>query len=176
MSKTSLEAKLLKATPTRPSSAKRRKAEALRMKEWTSFLKDDHDFDWACILGVLAYKLKRTREHITVHAIIADYKQVAAEILSVEKLLKRVLTYDYFASAQRHFGITQKYGRIIHKMSEDKDGRRTYAVRRSKETPKNTKQVSMLERSAYKLAEKEQDDDLRRAFGIMAQKIKGWWD
>lgn len=121
MSKTSLEAKLLKATPTRPSAAKRRMSDRLRMREWTSFLKDDQDCDWEFILRVLVYKLRRTREHIVEHAIIADYKQVAAEILSVEKLLKRVLTYDYSAGTQKHFGITKKYGRIIHKWPKKRD-------------------------------------------------------
>jgi hypothetical protein len=63
--------------------------------QYSLFLWNDTDYDWAYILLLLRYKLSRTRKHIVKHNIIEDAPIVSASISRVEELIDRVVKDDY---------------------------------------------------------------------------------
>jgi hypothetical protein len=55
------------------------------------FLWKDEDYDYAFVLRMMQYKLKRTREHILDHDIIVESEEVAAQIQRAENLIELVI-------------------------------------------------------------------------------------
>jgi len=54
-----------------------------KVREYARALKDDEDWDWAFIIKLLQYKLKRTRLCIESNNIVASSKQIAKQIKQV---------------------------------------------------------------------------------------------
>ncbi|MBI2449672.1 hypothetical protein HYV49_05240 [Candidatus Pacearchaeota archaeon] len=63
--------------------------------QYSLFLWNDYDWDYALILQLLQYKLKRTRECIVKNDIITDSKIIAKQIKYAEFLIERISDYNY---------------------------------------------------------------------------------
>lgn len=135
------------------------KAKAVELKkkvsDYRKFLRDDCDFDYSSILKMLRYKLKRTREHIVKHDLVADAQDVGADIKKVEDLLKRVIADKYDEKCWRE--IEKKFG-SRHIGSE----------------PSQEMRQAMLDAEEQALDAKK--EDLKKAFDIMLERIWFWWD
>jgi len=66
-----------------------------KISDWISFLKEDQDYDYGFLFRLMAYKLKRMREHIAGHGIIACAEQIHDEILEVEKIFDDLFNNAY---------------------------------------------------------------------------------
>jgi Zn-finger nucleic acid-binding protein len=129
----------------------RAKKERQRLAEWAKFLKDDGDFDYSCILSVLSYKLKRTREHIIEHDIVADAAKIGEQILVVEEMINKVIDDNAY------------YEKIVVPRYKNASPSEDRAARR---------QIT----AAFKRSHVAREGDLRMALSLMAENIWGWWD
>lgn len=158
--------------------AKQKKDFNEKLKDYSKFLVHDRDYDWAHILNLLAFKLKRTREHIINHNVMLNSRKMGSEIKQVEVLLKRVVDDKYFEPFAKE--LNKKYGptKMVTKPVENgklKD-LLTLKIYRTKETDKNSKQINKETMAMYAKADKMKRDDLKKAFDIMHKKMFNWWD
>jgi hypothetical protein len=161
-------------------SRKRRAEWKQAVSEWAEFLREDYDWDYDFILRTLKYKLGRTRKKILENDIVVSAKQIAMEILEVEKLIGRVMDHDYH---EEHFkAYHKKYGRPkmvrIPPTPEEKEknpefGCRVEFLYRGKPATAAMNKESM---ALFHKAEEARVADLRKAFSLMAERIFGWWD
>ena len=147
-----------------------------KIKEYKNILKEDEDWDWHYILRLLSYKLERTRRCILKNNIIKDAKKIGQEIREVEILLNNIMADKYFDQISKDF--YKKYGRhkFIIKKKDSKTGLSQISTIFSKETPKTREiiheQYFFLNQIAFQMKE----DDLDKAFKLMAKNIQNWWD
>jgi len=133
-----------------------RQKEARRLAEWKKFLKDESDWDWAPILRVLAYKIRRTRKFLTSAqaASIPPRGPMIKIMKQVEDLLEKVSRDEY----------SNVYDWKNIKLEHVKDDWHL--------KPKVRAEV----RRRLKQADKDRDKDLRKAFDLIATHIYEWWD
>ncbi len=147
---------------------KQKKYKAAREREWAKFIRKDRDWDWAYILEVMIFKLKRTRRAILYHGLSVDNKKVAAQIKEVIDLLKRVVDDNYYHILNRPF--TKKYGRC--KMTTDKQGYCKFLYRGKELTEEQHEEHKQISEKAYQM----QKDDLRKALDLINEHLFDWWD
>jgi hypothetical protein len=162
----------------RSTSARRSKKVAFekKLREYRAFLRDDFDWDWAYILRLLQYKLERIRKCIVANDIIVGASRVAREIREVERLLERVTADRYYDKIAKPFH--RKYGRLKMVFGERDPRTNTRAVTftYARETPRTRQRIHSEAHRLHQQAEKMQQDDLKRAFVLMHERIWGWWD
>ncbi len=82
---------------TRPGSQKKQKIEfEKKIRAYRKFLKDDQDWDYAHIIRLLSYKLKRTRQCIVSNDFVKSAPKIGRQIQAVETLLNRVADEQYY--------------------------------------------------------------------------------
>jgi hypothetical protein len=173
--------KLVKKNRSKKAKKARAARERRRFADWMAFLKekDPGDFSYECILEVLAYKLRRTREHIVEHDIIMGAEKIGREIKQVEDLIARVINeHGYYERivVPVDKGLQEKYGRIIRTSKKLPNGNVMTSSRHKNATPKDEADASRSMRAAFRRADRARERDLRRAFDLMAKNIFSWWD
>ena len=143
-----------------------------KVKEWTAFLKDDYDFDYAGILRVLLYKLKRTRECIIKNNVICkkSISEIKHEISEVERLLQRVYNDDYYDKYDRE--LNKRFGRRLYIKSFE-NGLVCYKLDTSNA---RTRAHIRASARAFRLADLDKKRDFKLACKLMADNIWKWWD
>jgi hypothetical protein len=158
---------------------RRQRAYERKVAEYAAFLKDDCDFDFVPILAILRYKIQRTEKHIRKHNIIADADKTCEGMRTVIDLLGRVVDDKYEEQALAPF--RAKYGKpkmVIKKPSKPMRNNPhagseiEFLYRGKPATPEMRKEMRRL----LKQAGKRKVGDLRKALGIMADKVFEWWD
>jgi hypothetical protein len=150
--------------------ARRRLENRRRMREWKAFLKEDADWDYDYILRTFEYKLARTRKCILANNIIEGAQKVADEIAEVEALLRKVIEDNYFEEVTEEF--QNKHGEL--KMDVGKDGYCKFGF--SKRSQEESDALREEWHSYHDKAHAAREEDLRKAFDLMATRIWGWWD
>jgi hypothetical protein len=143
-----------------------------RLSEWADFLKDDFDEDYGCVLRVLWYKLKRTRDSIVSRNIVVGADETGREISEVMALLDRVIADEYVWPLRKAF--EKEHGGVRHwfrKVSENSSVMEM-SIGGKKPTAKMWRKYSALSRQA----DREKERDLKKAFSLMAAKMFSWWD
>lgn len=166
-------------TVVRNPSNKQNRAKSFQKKlsEYRKFLKDDYDWDYAYILKLLAYKLKRTRECILSNNIVVSAPKIAKQIQEVETLLNRVTEDSYEDEILKEFH--KKYGRLrTIKLPTNKEKPHLVPVQLKfrKETKENSAQIHREFRKLLQKAHRMKERDLNKAFDLMKKNIWGWWD
>jgi hypothetical protein len=158
------------------TKAKKRKAEyEKKCREYSRFLKDDHDYDGESLLYLMRFKLQKIRECIA-KGFCADREERAEEIKQVEDLLWKVCDFDYHGEAFASFN--KKHGEpkmVSRECNPPRKGFKTmhFIYRNGKEaTPAMSREIIRL----HKLSEERQKEDLKKALDIIVEKIWGWWD
>jgi hypothetical protein len=164
--------KILKAKKTKAYKKAAKERNRKRLAEWQEFLKEDGDTDWACILNVLKYKLERTRKAIVSRAVVADSEKTGKEIAEVEALLERVMADEYRDPLQEEF--ERKYGKQKFKFKPLPGGGSTLEISYGGKLP--TAKMNREHLADSRLAGKQQEADLRKAFSLMADRLLWWWD
>jgi hypothetical protein len=73
---------------------------AMRVKRFIDYapiLWHDEDYDWASILRMLQYKIKRTRLHLDDHKMFEGYEERCAEMAEAETIIDRILKEDWLS-------------------------------------------------------------------------------
>lgn len=179
-----IPAKTLKALKRIKSEyAKRNKSSRLRREfheklvDYFEFIaKDgDCDFDYGCLLHLLAFKLKRMQTYFKKHGMGMDSPKVSKRIGEVADLIERANSFDY-----HKFVFKDHYKKYGHPKMIFKEKERTKTGIPVEFLYKNghpaTEEMCNESRELYKLEEKMQQDDLKKAFTIMSEEIWGWWD
>lgn len=163
----------MKSETKKEKASRRKAAYEKKCKEYARFLRQDHDYDWAPILHLLRYKLKRTRQCIA-KGLGSDRVAIAAEIKGVEDLLWRVLEFDYHAQAFAKFD--KKYGRPKFKLgNKDANGHiKVQCIYKNGKPSTKAMRKRICELGA--LADANQRADIFKALFIMADRIFTWWD
>lgn len=153
----------------------KKNSEKKRLKEWNDVLKNDLDGDYSYILSILAYKLKRTRDCLKKNGLVADIDEISQQILSVEKLLERVIDESNYDTP--FLELDKKYGKLQKtNIQKNKDGSVAYYIKREFETPQNQKEIRKAFRAACKQSQQMRINDLKKAFSIITKYIWNWWD
>lgn len=133
--------------------------------QYIPILWKDEDWDWEYILTLLIYKLKRTRLCILNNEIIESYQIVHDEILEVEKLFEKVIEDNYYSDEIQK--LHEKWGELdilnIMKYSNVKN-------------EEDEKRCSNEFSKVYKKQQEGSLQDLKKAFELVNEKIRGWWD
>jgi hypothetical protein len=66
----------------------------LRVWDYAPLLWEDRDWDYNCALRLVRFKLRRLRQHMEQHAIIAHAEDVVAELARADVLLRNVVDED----------------------------------------------------------------------------------
>lgn len=145
-----------------------------RLREYTPILKEDRDYDYHFIFKMLRYKLERTRKHILEHDIV-DAKVIGKEIQEVTQLLERVEQDKYLDALIRP--IDNKYGRAkMISGKPDENGSSSVTFKYKNDTPAKEKARTKAMLKAYADSDKARQNDLEKAFSLMAKNIWKWWD
>ena len=127
--------------------------------QYAWFLRSDWDYDWSCILKLLQYKLRRTREHIVKHNIIEDADEIAAQISYVECLIDKILADDYYQNEwdlyESKYGVPWNQDHLTEQQREQ--GRREL-----------TEICAKMEQAREK--------DWQELFMALKRDLRGWWD
>lgn len=155
-----------------------KKFHEIRINEWTKFLREDRDWDYAYIIEVIRYKLERTRKCIVENNIASDCKKIGKEIKEVEDLLKKVTDDNYEEILLKPY--YKKYGKFKFgrgPLIDDKNVKRyPLTITQSKVTPKNQELAWSEFKEITEKAFECRKTDLRKAFELMAERIWNWWD
>lgn len=154
------------------------KAFHAKVKCYSELLKEDYDFEWTYLLELMRFKLERMKKCIA-NGHLTERKKRAKEIGEVISLLERIVKDDYLEKMMKPFH--KKYGKP--KVVETEVGDpipglgKVYQLgfiypNGKKETPAMSKEVHKI----HLLADKAQQDDIDKAFALMAKNIRGWWD
>ena len=147
-----------------------------KVREYAKVLKEDYDWDWAFIIKLLQYKLKRTRLCIESNNIVASSKKIAKQIKQVEDLFESVLDDKYYEQIGKGFIKRHGRGRFVF-TKEDRDSRlRGMTVKYRGETHRNRDKIRRESIRLHRKADRALERDLGRAFSLMAKNIRGWWD
>ncbi len=159
------------------SKLRRSKEFKKKLNEYRRFLKDDYDWDYAYILRLISYKLKRTRECIIKNNLVTSAHKIAKQIKQVETLLNRVDNHAYADEVLKDFH--RKYGQLRMIMApKEKRGKNSIPVhfKFAKEIPQNRQKIHREFRKLMNKAHRMEWQDLNMAFDLMKKNIRGWWD
>ncbi len=138
-----------------------------RLQEWNKIIVSTADSDFEYLFHIISYQLERMRKYFEKNKNTSQNKETAKQILSAEKLLKRILNpdnvSDYNASYRK---LDKKYGKLIIKNG--------VVVRlkqiKNQEEYRNEMFNANLDRCQAKR------DDLKKAFDIISSHVWNWWD
>jgi hypothetical protein len=157
-------------------SGNKRKAYERKVRDYARLLKNDEDWDWAYIVRLLQYKLKRTRLCIESNKIVASSKKIAKEIKTVEDLFESVLRNKYFDVIGKDF--KKKYGspKLVYGKTEPGSNSRPVSIQFRGETKTNRDRIHREFNRLHRRADRALERDLNKAFSLMAKNIQRWWD
>lgn len=156
--------------------SKKRSAYKKKVREYARLLKEDEDWDWAYIIGLLQYKLKRTRLCITSNNIVVSSKKIAKQIEQVEDLFGAVLDDKYYEKIGKDFRKKYGTGRFVFGKKDPDSKSIPATVKFRGETVSNRKRIHREFRRLHNQADKALERDLKKAFTLMNKNIRGWWD
>jgi hypothetical protein len=157
-------------------SLSKKKAHERKVRDYARFLRDDEDWDWAYIILVLQYKLKRTRLCIESNKIVASSKKIAREIKTVEDLFEAVLQDKYYEIVGKDFKKKYGSGKFIHGKKEQGCNLRSVSIQFRGETKGNRERIHREFNRLHRKADRALERDLNKAFSLMAKNIRRWWD
>ena len=137
----------------------------------------DEDYDYAHILSLLQYKLKRTRLHILKHDIILDAQEVADQITHAETLIQRLQDDDYLPELEKAH--TEKYGEQINtsRQSANNPDCDIWTYHRAKATtPELHEQERKEQQEIWRLVEEAREKDWNELFLFLRDNVRNWWD
>jgi len=132
-----------------------------RIIDYIPILWKNEDFDYGYILELLAYKLKRTREHIMEHKIIFDYAAVCDQMLEVENQIKAVQADEWMDKEFEEF-----YNKI-----GDTDMIFKWDIIKKRSPETKQEYIELLEKR-YKTTEVEWE----WLFHLLKDNMRNWWD
>jgi hypothetical protein len=158
-------------------------AKIMKLIEYSQLLWSDEDWDWAYIVIMLRYKIKRTRDCIDRNQIIADEERhdILRQMDLVIKLLDRVERDKYCDFLER--AIVTEHGENFHQYFR-RDGGCLYEIMYgkgpddydSKYTEKERELLLHRYLAANRAAGRMKSRDLERAFRVTGKYIQYWWD
>ena len=131
----------------------------------------DEDYDYGHILSLLKYKLKRTRQHILKHDIIADAQEVADQISYAENLIQRLQDDDYLPELEKAH--TEKWGDWV---LEDNDAYPLGRCRENVFTPELDKQQRQEQQEIWRLIEETREKDWNELWEHLNKNMRSFWD
>jgi hypothetical protein len=147
-----------------------------KVREYAKILREDEDWDWAFIVRLLQYKLKRTRLCIESNMIVASSKKIAKQIRQVEDLFEAVLEDRYYNEIGKEFRKKHGGGKFIYGKPDPSTKSVSVSVQFRGETKKNRDKIHGEFHRLRRKADERLERDLKRAFSLMAKNIRGWWD
>jgi len=146
--------------------------------QYSIFLWGDFDWDYAYILLLLQYKLKRTREHILDDNIILRSEEVAAQIKHAEDLIQNWRDDNWCEDLQEAHD--KKWGERVN-LSEPVDvgGQTLFSWEMSREkatTPELKDQEKKEQRAIYDKQNEAKQKNIDELFSHLHEHIQEWWD
>ncbi len=146
-----------------------------RVAEYTPVLWDDRDYDGEAILAMLAYKIKRTREHLTKHSILMP-KTIARhekQMKEAEALIERI-TSD-FHETEAHEAFYDKYPKLSYWYRAAEVDDMLDAITMEDKIVWTAKQSAEF-KAGNENAVKRKKEDWERLTYIMKKYLEKWWD
>lgn len=146
---------------------------------WLPAVWKDRQWDHQFIYMILRHKLNLQQQFIREHGIHENNVQDADEIKECVDILDRLIEDDYHSVAfEAH---DKRWGAAELNWEELEDDPESDLVQLKITHPKvKTDKDHDMERKAFRLACEREDylrkSDLKLLFGIMRDKIQGWWD
>lgn len=140
---------------------------------YVPILWNDWDWDYVCLYNLMAFKLKKMKEHHRECQTIADWETVANEIEVAEGALRRLAADDYCAKAHEEHRKKFKEGdsfedRFIP-VEEEKDSRY-----------RTMKPMSDEERESFRSIMDSEEECRQKDLAIFCKMFteysRGWWD
>ena len=146
-----------------------------RILEYSPILWKDVDYDYASILDMLQYKIKRTREHIEHHDFITNSQKYCKQMLEVEQLIEKIRE-DEFCKAE-YEAHDKKWGESIHvhipvpgtDCTEWRTNRLN--VRTEKDRINELKEY----RKIMHMENQRKQNAWNKLFKLMNQNMRNWW-
>lgn len=154
----------------------KKRAHDKKVREYTHFLRDDEDWDWAFIIRLLQYKSQRTRLCIESNKIVVSSEKIAKQIKTVEDLFGAVLEDRYYDIIEKKFKKKYGSGKIVYGPQEPGSRLQDVSVKFRGETKRNQDRIHREFRRLHNQADRALDRDLKKAFSLMSKNIRGWWD
>jgi len=159
------------------SKSEQKKLEKKRLKKYSEFMKDNHDWDYRYIIDLLRFKIKMTRKHILQHDIIEKESMalMVAQMTETETLLKRACSNEHLKNIENDF--KEKYGgEIKSKMKINKKNGVKMEYDYSEIHEDMLEEAKLEAQTFYDKEEELKKADLKKAFDIMSENIWDWWD
>ncbi|MCY3017567.1 MAG: hypothetical protein NTW87_00850 [Planctomycetota bacterium] len=148
-----------------------------KIESYAKFLTEDYEGDWAPLIRLLVFRMKRLRTSIK-KGMCVNCKQTAKTMDAPIALLEKVLEDDYHATAFREFH--QKHGEpkmVLGRKQKDAKGRVSYPVEFIYGNGKPADEEMRKEmRRLYKEEERLRQQDIDEAFRLIAKHLREWWD
>lgn len=141
-----------------------------RIVEWLPILWHDRDWDYAHILTILSYKLRRMRSYMT------DDKKVCRQIAYAELLIERILADDYCSEELEQHKL--KWGTYCRrkKWTNGQSIGNAYHIRQNATTLQKWQQQILEERAIHQKQAECKQKDWQRLFRHLHTYLQKWWD
>lgn len=148
---------------------KREREQQKKIKEYSEFLKEDYDFDWAYFVYLMIFKLERMARCLA-NGYNENRMKRVAEIKEVVRLLKRVVGDNYHERAMRAF--YKKHGRP--KMIISKNSGAVDFIYKNGQSASEKMRRELIE--LWRLEDELLQNDLDLAMKKLARRLRWWWD
>lgn len=145
----------------------------VKVCQYIPILWHDRDWDYAYILILLQFKLKRTRECIIKNDIILESNLVAEEIKQCEDCIERILNDEYCKEEEENLESIDGAPKLDFTPTSDSNYQEMKII-----YPKALSNEEARERrmELYLKQEKCKQEDYDLLFKMLREKIQGWWD
>lgn len=135
--------------------------------EYSVFLWTDNDWDFAYILMLLKYKLKRTRENINKNANHVGYENIVAEINTAEQMIQKILDGDFYM---------KEYEAHEKKWGPRKKDSMIFGERERIMTSEDKKQEEHEIRIIITEMHRQEEQAWSDLFDYLKEHMRNWWD
>lgn len=151
----------------------------VRIFQWIPTLWNDTDWNDRDILQILDYKLSRVRKALEDGYGEENWKKERfAEIDEVRGLLKTILEGEHVTTERAAH--SEKYGDIgMHGVDTDQPHLKRCVFTYSKVDPSDEAKMEEASHESYKISELEEQREKEaydRAFKLLAENCRKWWD
>lgn len=143
---------------------------------WGYKLKDDRNWDFYYLYYILTLKLKLMRESLAAGFVERnELKKILKPLDRAIALAERLRDQDYSRNMDKH---EQKYGKLHLTFNPTNNPRLSsgYFWNENCLNPKEQKKADKAHLKANIKDAKEEDDDRKELFRIIAKNINKWWD
>lgn len=146
------------------------------MWDWYSIIKADRDYDWAFLLAILEFKMRRMSKAITYDGTTVTASKRGRELLVCAILCKRIREENYNDTSWLFKEIYGELEMLREPLGASGSVRVTMEWTKARKDTMEHQRASKEYVRMSRKAELQQQRDIDYLFDTMKRKLLGWWE